>query len=554
MRVQVLSEGSPDAAVVSPPIVPVPLPATRNIRRSLVNEVLDARLARISAETAADFVILIQAHPTAPGAGMVLASAGADSIGQFFPNEPIHFDPDLPSTPATLDSFDCWSATRPCRLSFGYATIVPWGSRTTSGWLVLASSGSAAGAHLTHRAVRHYRAQLRRIYADAGLRATNKLRLDIARATRAIIESDLDHRGLDEHLTNVLLVARGVLKTAGCYLSMPEENADHFRFIGHVGVRTRGFKQLRVGAGQGLGGRVRDMNRTLRTLNYSRDFRDNDDPVQVTVREGFHSAMCAPLTSGDQIFGLLYAANRHFTPFTESDGEVLTELAGNISALLRRGQWDDIKLAAARRRERDQMARDLHDSVVRNLMEIGYASRVGRDLSDPTGARKHFDAIELAAESCLQAIRGQIAALTSDWDGRTPPTIDSVINLLRTTPGTRRLNYVFQIGIGTARQTLPPQVATALVRIGREALRNAELHSRGSQAIVEIGIESRVVRLAVEDDGEGIDANLLPALIGSSEHLGLRQMRSIAEENDGRCILTTGRGAGLRVEVMVPLT
>jgi signal transduction histidine kinase len=551
MRVQVLSEGSPDATVVSPPIVPVPLPATRYIRRNLVNEVLDARLARISDETAADFVMLIQAHPSAPSTGIVLAAAGDESISQFYPNEPIHFDPALPSAPTTIDGFSCWSATRPCRLSFGYATIVPWGSRTTSGWLVLASLGSARATHLTYKAVRHYRAQLRRIYTDAGLRATNKLRLDIARATRAIIESDLDHSGLDEHLTNVLLVARGVLKTAGCYLSMPEQNADHFRFVGHVGVRTGGFKRLRVGAGQGLGGRVRDMNRTLRTLNYSRDFRDNSDPVQETVREGFHSAMCAPLTSGGQIFGLLYAANRHFTPFTESDGEVLTELAGNISALLRRGHWDDIKLAAARRRERDQMARDLHDSVVRNLMEIGYASRVGRDLNDPLSARKHFDAIELAAESCLQAIRGQIAALSSDWDGQTPPTLERVVELLRTTSGTRRLNYVFQIG--TANQALPPQVATALVRIGREALRNAELHSSGSQAVVEIGVEDRMVRLAIEDDGRGIDVNLLPALIGSSEHLGLRQMRSLAEENDGRCILTTGRGAGLRVEVMVPL-
>ncbi len=199
------------------------------------------------------------------------------------------------------------------------------------------------------------------------------------------------------------------------------------------------------------------------------------------------------------------------------------------------------------------MARNLHDSVVRNLMEIGYASRVARDLSDPTGARKHFDAIELAAESCLQAIRGQIAALTSDWDGRSPPTIESVIHLLRATPGTRRLNYVFQVGVGKAQQTLPSHVATALVRIGREALRNAELHSCGSQAIVEIGIVDRVVRLVVEDDGQGIDTNRLPGLIGSSEHLGLRQMRALAEENEGRCVLITGQGAGLRVEVMIPL-
>jgi signal transduction histidine kinase len=160
-------------------------------------------------------------------------------------------------------------------------------------------------------------------------------------------------------------------------------------------------------------------------------------------------------------------------PFTESDGEVLTELADNVSTILRRAQWDDIKKAAARRRERDRLARDLHDSVVRNLMEIGYASRLGRDLSDPLGAQKHFDAIEAAAESCLQAIRGKIAALTDDWDGR-PPTIENIISLMRSTAGGRRLNYIFHVGPGKVQRKLPLEVATALVRIGREALRNAE--------------------------------------------------------------------------------
>jgi signal transduction histidine kinase len=333
---------------------------------------------------------------------------------------------------------------------------------------------------------------------------------------------------------------------------MPGDDADHFRFIGHVGVRTSGFKRLRVGAGQGLGGRVRDQNRVVRTLNYSRDFRDGDDPVQETVREGFHSAMCAPLSSDGEIFGLLYAANRHFTPFTESDGEVLTELADNVSTILRRAQWDDIKKAAARRRERDRLARDLHDSVVRNLMEIGYASRVGRDLSDPLGAQKHFDAIEAAAESCLQAIRGKIAALTDDWDGR-PPTIENIISLMRSTAGGRRLNYIFHVSPGKVQRRLPLEVATALVRIGREALRNAELHSSGSQAKVDLSVENGVAHLTIEDDGQGIDLSLLPSLLGSCEHLGLRQMRSLAEENGGRCILTSSPACGLRVNVMVPL-
>lgn len=542
-----------DVEVGSSGSMSVPLPTSRSVRRNLMNEALASRLERMRVEAIADFVMVIQADPSATASGTVLASSAADCICQFLPNEPIQFDPHLPDTPTTLATLNFWSAMRPCQLSCGFSMIVPWGSRTTNGWLVISNSNKLDAIHLTHKTARDYRQQLRRIYVDAGLRSTNKLRLDIARATRAIVEFDLGDHGPDGQLINVLSVGRGLLKTAASYLSMPEDDPNYFRFVGHVGVRTNGFKRLRVGAGQGLGGRVRDQNRTVRTLNYSRDFREGDDPVHETVREGFHSAMCAPLYSEGRIFALLYAANRHFTPFTESDGEVLTELAGNVSTVLRRAQWDHVKQSATRRREREHLARHLHDSVVRNLMEIGYATRLGRDITDPLSAKKHFDAIEAAAESCLEAIRGQIAALTNDWDDRSTPTLGNIIDLLRSKSSGRRLACSFRVGPGTAQKLLPANLATTLVRIGREALRNAELHSGGSEATVELKIENGAAQLTIKDDGRGIDINTLPTLLSSNEHLGLRQMRSLAEESGGRCSWTSNPAAGLRVDVVVPL-
>jgi signal transduction histidine kinase len=533
--------------------VSVPLPTSRNIRRNLLNEALASRLERIRIEALADFVMIVRADPSAPASGIVLASSAADWICQFLPNEPIQFDPALPNMPMSCPMLDFWSTMRPCQLSCGFSMIVPWGSRTTNGWLVISNSNKLDAIRLSHKTAKDYRQQLRRIYVDAGLRTTNKLRIDIAQATRAMVEFDLGDHEPDEQLINVLSVGRGLLKTAGCYLSMPDEDPNYFRFVGHVGVRTNSFKRLRVGAGQGLGGRVRDQSRTVRTLNYSRDFREGDDPVHETVREGFHSAMCAPLYSDGRIFALLYAANRCFTPFTESDGEVLTELAANVSTMLRRTQWERVKQSALRRRERENLARDLHDSVIRNLMEIGYASRVGRDMVDPLGAKKHFDAIEVAAESCLQSIRGQIAALTTDWDDKSAPTLSNIIELLRSTTTGRRLACSFHVAPETAQKLLPANLATNLVRIGREALRNAELHSSGSKATVELKIENGAAQLTIEDDGLGIDIDALPALLSSNKHLGLRQMRSLAEESGGRCFWTLMPRAGLRVDVVVPL-
>ena len=533
--------------------VSIPLPTTRSIRRNLVNDALGAPLERICLEVAADFALVVQADASEPACGIVLASFAADGACRFLPNEPVRFDPTLTGAPQAMFDLSFSSAICPCYLSCSSGMIIPLSSRPTQVWLIIANYGRPDLIHLTHRIAAQYSRQLRHIYIGAGLRSTAKLRRDIAEATRAIAECDLGIHDYDEHLANMLSISRGLLRTSSCYLSMPGDDENYFRFVRHLGVRTSGFKRLLVGAGQGLGGRVRDRNRTVRSLNYSQDFRECDAPVQETVNEGFHSAMCAPLFSDGRIFALLYTANRHLTPFTEADGEVLAELAANISTMLRRAQWDQLRQSATRRRERDRLARQLHDSVIHNLMEIGYLSRVGRDLDDSPSAKKHFDAIEFVAESCLQAIRRQIATLTNEWDVCRQPTAENVVELLRSMNGPKHLTYSFRVGPGSAHKTLPSNIATAVVHIGREALRNAELHSGGSHATVELTVDKDAIHLSIEDDGRGIDTAMLPRLLGNREHLGLRQMRSLAEESGGRCILASNRTGGLRVEVMVPL-
>jgi len=84
-------------------------------------------------------------------------------------------------------------------------------------------------------------------------------------------------------------------------------------------------------------------------------------------------------------------------------------------------------------------------------------------------------------------------------------------------------------------------------------LRNAELHSAGSRANLTLHIENSIIHLTIEDNGQGIDDSALPALLGSSEHLGLRQMRCLAEECGGRCLFTSTSPGGLRIDVRVPI-
>ena len=129
----------------------VPLPKPRSIRRNLINEALGAPLERMCIEATADLAMVIQAHPSTRARGTVLAFYAADGICEFLPNEPIQFDPPLPNAPEATFDLDFRSIIRPFHLSCSSSMIIPWGSRTSIGWLIIANSGRPDSVYVTHK-------------------------------------------------------------------------------------------------------------------------------------------------------------------------------------------------------------------------------------------------------------------------------------------------------------------------------------------------------------------------------------------------------------------
>ncbi len=522
-------------------------------RRNLVSEALRPILAQFAAQSASEAAFVVQAVPGEPGRGTLLACHAVDPQHCFMPNEPVDFRPGLTGALQSVPDLMVNSAIRPQRLHCASSLMIPWHSGGKHGCLVAANLVRADPLSITRAMAQRYGRKLQHAYADAGARDWTRLRLQVAEATRTIAEMEQQDHSAEELFAAALAVGRTLLKTSAVYMSLPGRSADIFTFSSFVGVRTSAFKRLRMGAGQGLGGVARQERRLVRSLNYAQDFRERDAPVHETVQEGFQSAMCTPLMGDGQISGLLYAANRTLTPFSETDGVLLDEFAANVSLMFKRTQWDRLRQMSARRSERQRLARDLHDTVVRKLIEIGYESQLGRDVTDARGAHAHFSAIERAAEACLSIIRRQIGALASDWDHARQPTTQDVVHLLRTTSSPRGLTKFFDVPTAAGRTALPAAVAAALLRIGREALQNADLHSGGTRVCVALTIEDHTARLTVDDDGRGLDARLLPGLLASHDHLGLRQMRAAAQEIGGTCRLAPAPSGGLRVDVTVPL-
>lgn len=524
---------------------------SRAVRRSL-----ERSLRGIREELGADVALAVHREISGTNTVCILASSLNSGLQLPLPNEPMLVNCDsLPRRPSSANDLVLRSTVRRFYMELVSALVVPWTHVGGYGWLIVGITPRAWNdGSLDVTTATGYAAKLRDTHRVAGLRGSARLRRDIVRSAQRLAESEITSRSVGDFLHSTVIAARELLCTSACYVSLPGDDGLTFTFSTFIDVHTSAFRRLRMGPGQGLGGLARQELRPVRSVNYAGDHRLHDAPVRETMNEGFLSAMCAPLIAEGQLIGLLYAANRNLTPFTETDSALLQEFSGYATLGLKQAQIEEHRHTVMRRQERERLAGELHDSVVRYLMEIGLESEAGAGASADPSAKRHFDAISHAAQSCLELVRERIADMTAigtDVDAR---PVEEVLQTLKLTGSRRRLRRSFSVeGDARVQRGLPHNVASALISSGQEALQNADLHSGGTQIDVTLVFEGEQVKLRISDDGRGVNPDALPRLLESPDHLGIRRMRTATQDAGGTLRVGKGEGGGLCVEVVVPL-
>jgi signal transduction histidine kinase len=185
-------------------------------------------------------------------------------------------------------------------------------------------------------------------------------------------------------------------------------------------------------------------------------------------------------------------------------------------AASRRGEADQIRL-----REREQLARELHDTVAHHVSAIAIRAQAGRALAptQPDAAVLALEVIEQAASRALADMRALVGALRNgDQAAMAPQRGVSDIELLGRAVGDPPVD----VQLAGALDDLPPLIDAAAYRIAQESVTNALRHARNARRIeVRVaGHEDRIC-LTVEDDGEHVPFSSDRAsgygLIGMSE-------------------------------------
>ncbi|WP_040494924.1 sensor histidine kinase [Ilumatobacter nonamiensis] len=158
-------------------------------------------------------------------------------------------------------------------------------------------------------------------------------------------------------------------------------------------------------------------------------------------------------------------------------------------------------------RERELLARELHDTVAHHVSAIAIRAQAGRVVGsdDPAGALDALAVIEQEASRTLAEMRSIVGTLrgTDPAELAPQPRLDDLRGLADPAPsvGNER-QLVVNVTIADDVGDVGTAVETALYRLSQEAITNARRHARDATLVsVDVGRDGDAVRLIVHDDG-----------------------------------------------------
>ncbi|WP_245752781.1 LapD/MoxY N-terminal periplasmic domain-containing protein [Methylophaga sulfidovorans] len=208
-------------------------------------------------------------------------------------------------------------------------------------------------------------------------------------------------------------------------------------------------------------------------------------------------------------------------------------LAGNMLSLQESQQRD--------------LARELHDELAPCLfgirVDLGEIERIAGEnhlieIEEKVGSVK---TITNHIQSLVRKMLSRLRPMTLDDLGLTEALRDMLHNWRERQP---EIDWEWDF-VGEF-ESLPDTLQVTIYRLVQECTTNCVRHAHASHVKVEVRREAETIKVAVTDDGKGLDAHLVKGF-------GLIGMRERVSALGGRIAFDTEEGRGLQVRVLIPL-
>jgi signal transduction histidine kinase len=263
------------------------------------------------------------------------------------------------------------------------------------------------------------------------------------------------------------------------------------------------------------------------------------------IRANIEAAMFVPLRAGGATLGVLYVANRRGgRAFNDAEQSMLEGFAGQASIALElaRKQRETEKLSLFR--DRDRIARDLHDLVIQRLFATGMQLESSlRYVTRPEAMATVQQAVD-DLDRTIKEIRSTIYALqrpersaSRSLRARIVELVEEYTTPLGFTPGLRLE--------GLVDTHVPAAIGENILAVVRESLSNVARHANAGRADVAVAVERDEVTVSVTDDGVGLPT--------AGHRSGLANLQARAAGLGGQFSAVTPRRGGTQICWRVPL-
>lgn len=262
--------------------------------------------------------------------------------------------------------------------------------------------------------------------------------------------------------------------------------------------------------------------------------------------EGVQLTVCVPLIAQSRTVGAINLSSRSLKTVTPEESSLLASIGHQIGVAVDNAQLYEQAQQLAVMKERNRLARDLHDSVTQALYGVTlYSEAAARQLlsGETDMVADHLFEIRTTAQESLREMRLlifelRLPALRSEG---LAAALQARLESVESRVG---LDTMFRV---EGDSKLTPDVEEGLYRIAQEALNNTLKHAHASSVSVVLHHNDRLVSMHIEDDGVGFD----PAEARVQSGFGLKGMEERVARLGGKLVVQSSPGEGTRIEVEV---
>jgi two-component system NarL family sensor kinase len=265
---------------------------------------------------------------------------------------------------------------------------------------------------------------------------------------------------------------------------------------------------------------------------------------------GLRQHASIPLNAQEKQLGVLNVASTDWGDLSDEDLQLLYLVSDLVGIAIQRARLFDNSVELGAVKERNRLAREIHDTLAQGLTAITLQLETADALLEGDGSTTRAQqavrqALELARGNLEEARRSVLDLRAAPLEGR---TLAGALGVLVKEWAARRKKVTVQLDTADANRPLPVRIEVGLYRIAQEALTNIGRYAQARNVAVQLTTMPEQVHMVIHDDGRGFD----PSLVDDG-HYGLVGMNERAKLLGGSLELCSSPGGGTRIDVFVPL-